>query len=190
MKIIPLPSLEYLQECFEYNRDTGELFWKVRPLHHFKSEGRWRMWNAQFSGKKISYINNTGYHAVGIGSIRYLVHRINWKIKYGEDPKECIDHIDGNKLNNRIDNLREASKLQNKINQMVTKNNTLGVKGVSYANKHKSYQTAIAIDGKRTYLGSFNTIEEASLVYQAASLKYHGEFSTVDELEYLNGFNP
>jgi hypothetical protein len=52
MKIIPLPSLEYLQECFEYNRDTGELFWKVRPLHHFIDDRAWKSCNTRYAGKK------------------------------------------------------------------------------------------------------------------------------------------
>jgi hypothetical protein len=65
MKYNKLPSQEYLQECFEYNRETGELFWKTRPRHHFKNDGIWKMWNTSHAGKKISNIND-GYLTVGI----------------------------------------------------------------------------------------------------------------------------
>jgi hypothetical protein len=174
MKIKPLPPLEYLQECFEYNADTGEVFWKVRPLHHFKNSHAMNIWNSQQSNKKIDCIK-FGYIVVKINYVIYQLHRIIWKLNTGNEPKELIDHKDGNKLNNRIENLREASQSECKLNNVVRKNNQVGIKGLHIV--RGKYRTTISHNGKQYNLGCFDTIEEASKVHQEASLKYHGEFS-------------
>jgi hypothetical protein len=174
MKNKPLPELKYLQECFDYNRETGELFWKVRPMHHFVDLGTYKSWNSRFSGKRISYISSVGYYAVRINESRYQVHRIIWKLEHSEDPSELIDHKDGNKLNNRITNLREATHQEN--NRNVNARNIIGVKGVTFRKNKGDYQVNITLDRKTYHLGLFETIEEASLAYQKASLEHYGEF--------------
>jgi hypothetical protein len=170
-----LPSQEYLQECFEYNADTGELFWKTRPRHHFKNSHAMNTFNGKYAGNIISTISH-GYYVVGINAISYQVHRIIWKLVTGNDPKEFIDHKDNNRMNNAIENLREASTLENPRNAIVSKNNKLGVKGVHFRKDCNKYRAIIDYNHKVYHLGYFNTIEEASLAYQEASLKYHGEF--------------
>jgi hypothetical protein len=181
-KCIALPSCVYLNECFEYNAETGELFWKVRPLYHFKNAHRMNNCNSRYVGKKITTIDINGYCIVCIDGIRYRVHRIIWKLVTGNDPIKLIDHIDGNRSNNKISNLREASHQENARNTMVSKHNKLGVKCVY--KKYNQYYAYILIDGERINLGSYSTVEEASLAYQKASLKHHGEFSTVIESEH------
>jgi hypothetical protein len=182
-----LPSWEYLKECFRYDVNTGELFWKVRPVHHFKNSHRMNIWNTKFSNKVAGSINkHIGYFRISIDDIRYLIHRIIWKLLKNEEPPAIIDHIDGNRTNNRINNLREASKSQNSSNCTQNKNNTTGFKGVSYNIISKQYISRIFHNGKEIWLGSFNTADAASLAYQNKSLELHGEFSIVDQEEYDN----
>jgi hypothetical protein len=94
----------------------------------------------------------------------------------GNDPIKLIDHIDGNRLNNRVSNLREANDSENQWNSLAQKNNKLGIKGVRLDKNGKNYCARITHYGKEYGLGTYDTIEEASLAYQKASLKYHGEF--------------
>lgn len=89
--------------------------------------------------------------------------------------KEWVDHIDGNGLNNRRENLRLASPSQNARNRSIQKNSTTGYKGVSP--KGKSYQARITIDGNTICLGTFPTPELAALAYAEAALKHHKEFA-------------
>ena len=164
MKRNELPSLEYLQECFEYNAQTGELFWKVRPLHHFKSESIGNQWNGQHSGNGMTS-QYGGHLAVSMNNIKYCVKFIIWKLHTGNNPKKTITHIDGNKLNNNITNLTESIS-----NRKIRYNNVLGVKGVRY-NK-SSYVATITRNGVSRYIGSYKSLNDASQAYQNALESY------------------
>ncbi len=89
-----------------------------------------------------------------------------------------VDHIDRNRLNNRRDNLRICTQAQNSCNRSMMRNNTSGFKGVS---RHgKKWQSRIKLDGKSMFLGYFNTKEEAARAYDAAAVKFHGEFASLN----------
>ena len=163
LRILPttLPSQKKLQELFDY-RD-GQLYWKERI-------------NSSIDlSKPAGYIRKDGYRGIQIEGKIYKAHRLIWKYHYGKDPKEFIDHIDGNKSNNNIENLRESTKQQNSFNRGPHKNNELGVKGLcKLGNK---YRAAIMINGKNKHLGMFDTIEEARLAREEAEKKLFKEFS-------------
>jgi hypothetical protein len=177
MKIKELPPLEYLQECFKYDANTGILTWKVRPLHHFKNEHGMNIWNSKFAGEILSCVGTDGYMYVKVAKQRYSLHRIIWKLDTGCEPHDMIYHIDGNIVNNVISNLRDRQHLENdRTTQFVRKsNNVPGVKGVTVKYTGK-YVARIRYKNKTHHLGLFNTIEEASKAFQEAYLKYHGEF--------------
>ena len=160
----PLPSQKKLQELFDY-RD-GQLYWKERIR------------NSIDLSKPAGFIGKSGYRTIRIEGKDYRAHRLIWKYHYGKDPKEFIDHIDGNRINNNIENLREATNQQNLFNTGPSKNNKLGIKGVS-KNGNK-YIARIEINGKSKYLGMFNTIEEARLVREDAEKKFFKEFSVLN----------
>ena len=163
-KPISLPSQKKLQELFDY-RD-GQLYWKER-IH----------WSIDLS-KPAGCIDEQGYRVIKIEGKRYQAHRLIWKYHYGKDPKEFIDHIDGNRSNNNIKNLREATNQQNLFNRGPQKNNKLGIKGVrKLGNK---YRAAIIVNGKEKHLGMFNTTEEARLVREEAEKKLFKEFSALN----------
>lgn len=108
----PLPSQEYLIECFYYDPDTGILVWKKRPIEHFYNHQSFCRWNTMFSGKTAGHKSKDRYGfylSVRVNISTYKAHRLIWKIVTGTDPCGEIDHINGIKTDNRFINLRDAT---------------------------------------------------------------------------------
>lgn len=121
-------------------------------------------------------IKNTGYYKVCIYGRPYVVHKVIYLWHTGKFPK-IIDHIDMDKSNNSIENLREATVNQNKWNTKKRKSNTSGYKGVYWLKDREKWTAKICVYRKIISLGRFKTKEEAHEAYKAAALKYHGEFA-------------
>ncbi len=177
-----LPTQQYLLECFRYDKENGTLWWRERPLYHFDWNVRkHKFWNTRCANKIAGSINHRGYLELWttIDNIRrsYLIHRLIWKLIKGEEPGELIDHIDNNKLNNKIENLRVCTHLENHHNTKKRVTNTSGYKGVCWVKDKQKFKARIRVDGKVIHLGYFDDPEEAHEVYCEASLKYHKEFS-------------
>lgn len=152
-KALPLPSQEYLQECFHYEPTTGKLFWKERPLHHFKDGRAHKTWNTQRAGKEInSKHTKQGYIYFHLDATPRLGHRVIWKLVNGVDPRQ-IDHIDGDVLNNRVENLRCVGHGDNNRNQKLRRTNKTGVPGVRVCkNLNKWVATIGDGSGNKVYL--------------------------------------
>lgn len=156
-----LPSVEELNRLFAYSAETGELTWKVlNPRAHMVKVG-----------DCAGTITKRGYLQVFIRPKQYLVHRIIWKIMTGSDPVDQVDHIDGDRINNRWANLRAADNGENRWNSKIPKNNKSGVKGVC-----REHGRAWVAYINRQRLGRFKSKQEAIDVRMAAALKQHGEF--------------
>jgi hypothetical protein len=161
----PLPSQEELLEFFVYEPDTGLLTWRISV--NARAQAGYRA-----GTKRKQHIRWRGKF--------YRICRVIYKLVHNEEPPE-VDHIDGDRNNMRIDNLRAATRSQNGMNKGAQINNKLGVKGV-HVNEDGSYTAQIRVPrpeggkGKMTYLGRHKTVEEAAAVYAEASRKYHGEF--------------
>ena len=180
--IIPLPSADYLRECFEYDPDTGLLRWKMRPLHHFKSSAarsdshRCKVWNAAWAGRPAGCRRHDAYVVVRLDGALYLAHRVGWTIFYGRDPGPLIDHVDGAPQNNRLTNLRVATHSQNHFNERLSKNSTSGLKGAYWDRAQKRWYAHIWTDGKPRHIGYFATAAEAHAAWCAEAQKKRGEF--------------
>lgn len=155
-----------------YDQETGNLFWKHR-------DDMPNSWNARYAHKLAGGAHNQGYTRIVINGTKYLAHRVIWLIYHGSWPTNFIDHINGNRSDNRICNLREATYSENAANTHRHKNKT-GYKGVykwDGDGKHVYYAARIVKNLKVISLGYFATPEEAHDAYCKASIELHGRFS-------------
>ena len=132
--------------------------------------------NGYAAGSQKDGSKQRGYALITINGVLYQAARVAWLIMTGEWPQELVDHRDGDRSNNIWDNLRAATRAQNNRNLCMRRDNTTGFKGVERTRGGR-YKAAIKFDGRRIRLGTFDTPEEASAVYQAAADRLHGEFA-------------
>ena len=164
-----LPDPSYLRQLLTY-RD-GELIWNRRPLEHFKNAHGCNIWNAKNAGQRAGCIAQK-YRAVRIDGRRYLEHRIVWAIATGSWPKGEIDHINGEYLDNRIENLNDVDRLANARNLSVR----VGPSGhVGVSKIGKRWRASISSCDKTMYLGTFDNLEDAVAARKVAEaqLGYH-----------------
>jgi len=119
---------------------------------------------------------NVGYVRVGLAGKNWLLHRLIYMMHYGYMPDE-VDHVNGNKLDNKIENLRAATKIENQRNRTSNSNNTSGHKNVSWSKCHKKWSVTLSYARKKNHIGYFEDVELADLVAQEARDKYHGRFA-------------
>jgi|DEB0MinimDraft_10_1074344.scaffolds.fasta_scaffold06694_3 hypothetical protein len=157
---------ERLLEVLDYNPKTGVFRWKMRASPRASAGGI------------AGCINAKGYRIIRIDKCNYREHRLAWFYMNGEWPPKWIDHVNRNRADNRISNLRLANAKDNAGNAGLFSTNTSGFRGVTQrktVNK-RPYQASIRIHGRLQYLGMFATAEEASAAYEAAASKHFGEF--------------
>ena len=145
---------------------------------------RWRECGAKWKNPgDVAGCFSRGYWIIGINRTRYFAHRLAWFYVNGRWPVHELDHINLDRSDNRITNLREATHSLNMRNVKIRKHNSTGFKGVILLRptelnrmKRDRYVARIIVDGKMIYLGNFDTPEQAHAAYAEASLKYHGKF--------------
>ena len=152
-----------LKQYIQYAPDTG-IFTRIRSPY----KGR--------LGIIKTCANSDGYFVICILGQTYLAHRIAWCLLHGEWPKNQLDHINGDRIDNRLVNLREANNLENCRNSGIRITNTSGFKGVGYHKASGKWRAQISINGKRICLGLYITAEEAGKVYEAQAKLHHGAF--------------
>jgi len=156
------PSQEVLRSKFDYHQD-GYLVWKIKCKR-------------ANIGAKAGVVHPNGYLRTGINGKVYLNHRLIYIWHHGVLPK-MVDHIDGNKLNNDIANLRSTNDVTNQQNQKLKITNTSGYKNVSLCSQTKKWRVFIKVNKKEIRFGRFEDIELAILVAEEARSKYHGEYA-------------
>jgi len=171
-------SSEYLRQILNYDHGNGEIRWRVRPREHFTTNRACSTWNARFAGK-IAGALFIGYRRITIDYKPYLAHRLAWLYMTGDWPSGDLDHVNLDKSSNSFTNLRLATRSQNMANTKVQSNNTSGVKGVCLDKHRNKWLVQIKHNGKKIYIGRYDTIEEADAAYAHAAAKYHGEFGRV-----------
>lgn len=149
-----------LREALAYHPETGVFVW---------AEGRPR------SGKVAGWINAHGYRVISISKVEFLAHHLAWLYIHGKLPKYEIDHMNGNRCDNRIDNLRDVPRVTNTQNQRLRRRS--GAPGLPlgtvYDKERQKYAAYIGVDGRTIALGRFSTPEEAGAAYVAAKRLLH-----------------
>lgn len=142
-----------------YEPETGKFFTKDGKERRMLTDHRGYL---RFSANKYGVV---------------IAHRAAWLLHYGSLPETHIDHIDGDKQNNRINNLRLCTHNQNQHNQGIRRSNSSGYKGVSFMKSAGKWQAQICCNSKIKHLGLFVHKEDAAHAYDIASLELHGEFA-------------
>lgn len=176
-----LPAADVLRQLLRYEPETGKLFYRERGPEWFKggyrsAEGEASLWNAKYAGREAcATLVPLGYKRGPILGTKFMAHVVIWTMVHGEPPENEIDHINGDRADNRLANLRAVTPSGNARNRRRRKDNASGVTGVSRAGN--LWQVNIAGEaGEWLYLGRFRSFDEAVAVRKAAEAK--------------NGFHP
>mgnify|MGYP000223524280 CR=1 FL=1 len=156
-----------LRELLHYDPKTGLFVWRTNR-------------RGMRTGVRAGYVKvfkNVSYLNIRVDGRHYRAGRLAFLYMTGEWPPDEIDHRDCDGLNNRWENLRAATRSQNRANSRLSSNSLTGYKGVTYHRKSCRYRAWIQVGGKGHYLGRFDTPEEAHAAYVAAAKKYFGEFA-------------
>lgn len=158
----PLPPYDYIDSLLSYNPATGEIWWKVARGKRVKA------------GDTAGCIDDsTGYRRIRIDGVRFLASRIAWLIHYGEDPGGMeVDHVNHDRLDNRIANPRLVPHKGNLQNQSIPGNNTSGVLGASWRKQANKWVSRIRVNGKKLHLGLFTALDAAAQARKAADREY------------------
>lgn len=149
-----------------FDHKDGHLYWK-KVAHKSKQ---------YLVGKEAGSIHATGYRYVTWLGKSHKVHRLIFMLEYGYLPPE-IDHINNNRLDNRVENLRPANRSENQCNRFALSSNTSGYAGVTWHKHAKAWYVRVMKDGKSKIIGYFKDLELAGLVSQEARVLYHGKFA-------------
>ena len=151
-----------LNKIFDYK--NGCLYWK-KPLS-----------NRIKAGQKAGTSDGKGYEQTYFMGKLHKTHRLIFAMHYGYFPK-IIDHVNGIKNDNRIENLRETTQQKNLFNSKIGKNNTSGIKGVSWNKRRKKWRADIYVNGKQKCFGYFDDLKQAEMTICEARIKFHKEFA-------------
>lgn len=142
---------ERLKYFLEYSEDTGLFTWRFNRRGLNKGD---------VAGNK----SDAGYICIRIDKRLYRAHRLAWLYVYGEWPEDCIDHINHKRDDNRISNLRQSTKSENSKNLSMRSDNSTGITGVHWYKAYSKWSAEIWYNGKKYFLGYFDTIQEAAKV--------------------------
>jgi phosphopantetheinyl transferase (holo-ACP synthase) len=178
-RVLHGPSIETLRELIQYDELTGEMFWKKRTAKHFTSsksrsaEHMANNWNALNAGAKaLSSAKGSGYLHGTIYNKKYLAHRVAFAIYTGRWPTGQIDHINGNRSDNRAINLREVTSQENSRNAAMPFDNKTGQIGVCWNKNEKKWKARIGVGGKDISLGTFADFEDAKNARKDAEKRF------------------
>ncbi|AUX94248.1 HNH endonuclease [Mixta gaviniae] len=155
---------EYLIDNLYYNKETGLFTW-VKP--------RKRITVGSYAGCQ----NLAGYITICLDKKIYRAHRLAWFFINGSWPDGEIDHINGIKTDNRISNLRQATRSENQRNQNAPKTNTSGIKGVSWDKKHKRWHAQCMVDKKLYNIGRYKDKADAEIAVRLFRTRHHRDFA-------------
>lgn len=154
-----------VQQALEYDPVSGTFTWRSKRSNRVPA------------GARAGSVDAGGYLIIRISGANYKAHRLAWLQVNGEWPSGQLDHINGDKTDNRIANLRIATPAENAANRPRRSNGRSGFKGVSWCNRTGKWLASIRSDGRNRHLGYFTDPAEAHAVYAAAARETFGEFA-------------
>ena len=165
-------TVESLRGLLDYDPDTGIFCWRVSRGNRIKV------------GAAAGTVSSNGYIVIRVDGTRFKAHRLAWLYTHGVMPTHDIDHLNRVRADNRIANLRDVSRSMNLQNQTRPRtDNTSGYRGVSLHKGGKRWKAQIMVNGRKQYIGYFNTAEVAHAAYLAAKLRLHpGDVRNLTEI--------
>ncbi len=168
-----LPSQEVLRQLLRYEPETGNLFWLPRGPEMFGDKRAYSTWTTCHSGKRaFCILDDTGYLVGHVCRIKVSAHRVIWALVYGVWPPKDIDHIDNDRTNNRINNLRAVDRSTNHKNKGIGARNKSSRVGVFNLKKTGKWTAQIGSGGKFYNLGTFSTFEDAVSARELAEAEH------------------
>ena len=156
-------DIDFVKSRLRYDKDSGVFTWT-------ESRGSVK------AGDLAKSVNSLGYARVKVGGVHHLAHRLAWAFVHGSFPESEIDHVNGIKTDNRIENLRLATRSENQRNKGKLSNNKSGFKGVNWNPSTKKWAARCMVNGKRTHIGYFDDVALAASAYQQVAASMHGAF--------------
>ncbi len=171
------PAFAEISKLIKYDPASGSLTWLPRTPSQFSSGAQTReracnIWNAKFAWKEALGAHSNGYRMGSINYRKYQAHRVCWLLHYGQWPTGHIDHINGVKSDNRIENLRDVSATENAKNAKTPCHNTSGFIGVSWSKVAKKWRANIKVNQRQISIGYFSAKEDAIQARKLAEEKY------------------
>ena len=162
-------DIDTLHELVAYDPETGALTWLPRKAEHFARPRDCQGWNTKYAGRPaFSTKWPSGYLAGHIFKQTFLAHRVAWALHNSSWPEMCIDHIDGDRANNRACNLRVVSAEDNQKNVKQRADNTSGAKGVDFKAVTGLWRARIVHEGRRVTLGTYASLADAVVARKLA----------------------
>lgn len=167
---------DIIRELLDYNPETGKLFWKHRDIRFFEASGNktaeqvCRWWNNRFAGKDA--FTATGVYNCRAGRIfgrPQYAHRVAWVIVHGEWPTHQIDHINGDRADNRLSNLRAVDHATNMLNKRIYASNKSGEPGVTLNKRTGRWESHYRLNSRRVHIGTFTRLDDAIAARRAAT---------------------
>lgn len=164
-----------VRRLLQYNPDTGDFIWRPRSADDFPNTQNPRRvamaWNTAHAGLSPSTLSKSGYAVIGIRPKQYFAHRLAWLYSFGGWPDGPLDHINGNRADNRLKNLRVVDNQTNQRNASRWATNRSGVTGV-YRYKPSTWRAFIYVGGRYVHLGNFREFDAAVSARKAAEREY------------------
>lgn len=169
------PSHEILHKLLRFEAESGKLFWRERSPEvfldsHRTAEGNCQNWNAKYAGQEAFNVESHGYALGYIFGVKYRAHRVIWAMVHGCWPTGDIDHINGDRMDNRVQNLRVVPAVLNARNRPKQSNNKSGVTGVSWDRRRGRWRVQIAQDSRQKQISSHRCITAAIIARMIAEI--------------------
>lgn len=162
-------DFDTFNDRFRYDPDTGSITWK---RNFYASNGALLRKPGDIAGTTLS----NGYVQLRVNGKGYLAHRVGWLLTHGKWPAQLLDHVNGNPSDNRLSNLREADTTQNHWNRRKGRVGEAGFRGVFRNQSGRRWRAVFTHEGKKVYVGTFTTPEEAAAAREKAVAAVRGEF--------------